>query len=77
MVITRERHLDDGPDFHLALELSSRTIAMHSVMTNAPPELIQRIGESLVKALDEIALTLAERVAAATAKPTSSFGCGT
>jgi hypothetical protein len=80
MVLTRERYLDDSTDFHVTLQLASRTIAMHSLLTNAPPEVSERVGETLVKALDEIAAVLADRVAAATsarAAQTSSFGCGT
>jgi hypothetical protein len=78
MVVTRERYLDDSKNFHVTLELTSRSVAMHGLLTSAPPEVVQRVGECLVKALDDVAGVLADCVArAARAAETSSFGCGT
>ena len=78
MVIGRDRYLDDSPRFHLTLELRTRTGDLHSLLSAAGPELHDRLGAAMVRALDEIAGLLAERVAAATSSQrTANFGCGT
>lgn len=78
MVIARERYLDDTSRFRVTLELASGTGAMHSLLSELPAEAHARLGDALVRALDEIAAALAPSVAGvAGSRETSSFGCGT
>jgi hypothetical protein len=78
MVICRDRYLDDRTRYHLTLELRTRTGEMHSLLSAAGPEVHDKLGAVIVRALDEAAALLAERVAATAAPPqTTSFGCGT
>jgi hypothetical protein len=78
MVIACERHLDDGRQHRVTLELTTRTLVLHALLAAQPPEVHQRLRDILVAALDEAAAVLAPLVHAqgATAE-TSSFGCGT
>jgi hypothetical protein len=78
MVIACDRHLDDGADHRLTLELTTRTLPMHAVLAAQPPEVHERLREVLVSALDEVAALLGPIVREpGEAAGTSSFGCGT
>ncbi len=61
MNIARERYLDDTSRFHLTVKLETRTGAMHSLLSNVPPEDREAIGDVLVHAMDEIVARLRPR----------------
>lgn len=63
MVIARERYLDDTKQFHLTVKLETRTGAMHSLLSNVPPEEREAIGAILVHAMDEIVARLRPQLA--------------
>lgn len=78
MIITRERYLDDASRYHLSLVLQTRTREMHSLLSDAPEDVRERLGDLLAQALDQIQIALKP----VTEQPppeasTSDFGCGT
>jgi len=78
MHIARDRYLDDSTRYHLTLRLDTRTNEMHSLLSDAATDVEGRLGDILVRALDDIAAVLAGRVSGG--EPTvgvSHFGCGT
>jgi len=77
MVVARERFLDDSSRYRLTLELRSGTGEMHSVLSALPEEAAERIGQALVRALDEIAAVLQTPSSTSSRRETTSFGCGT
>lgn len=77
MVVARERFLDDSSRYRLTLELRSGTGEMHSLLSTLSDEVAERIGEALVRALDEIASVLPAPSATLPPRETTSFGCGT
>ena len=78
MQIARERFLDDSSQFAVSLVLQTRTTEMHSLLSDAPPDVRDAIGATLAQALDQVPALLRERVAARQAAPgATSFGCGT
>lgn len=54
MEIVRERFLDDSRAHHLTLALRSRTTEAHTLLTALTPEERARVGDALVRALNEI-----------------------
>ncbi len=76
MVVTRERHLDDSSRYRLVLELRTGTGEMHSLLSAAPSETLEQIGDVLVRALEEMAAALGPPPPVAPHE-TTSFGCGT
>jgi len=54
MIIARERYLDDTPDLHLTLSLTTRTGVMHSLLSNVPESDREAVSDILVEALDRI-----------------------
>jgi hypothetical protein len=77
MIISRERYLDDGPLHHVGLVLQTRTREMHSLLSDAPEDVRERIGDILVHALDEVQAVLTPALVAPPRQGTSAFGCGT
>jgi hypothetical protein len=77
MVVARERFLDDSSRYRLTLELRSGTGEMHSVLSTLSDEAVERIGDVLVRALDDIAAVLPAAPATSPPRETTSFGCGT
>ena len=63
MEIARERFLDESRLYHLTLSLRSRTTEMHSVLTSLSGTEREAIGIALAKALDDISVVLATRLA--------------
>ena len=61
MVIERDRYLNDGRESLLSLGLRSRTPAMHSLLSALDESERRKVGESLARALDEIARLLVEK----------------
>ena len=62
MEIVRERFLDDSRACHVTLGLRSRTTEMHSLLTALSPDERARVGDALVRALNEIEPMLRARV---------------
>jgi hypothetical protein len=71
MHIARDRYLDDSTRYHLTLRLDTRTGDMHSLLSDAADRLEGRLGEILVRALDEIAAALADRLPSTPSTPGS------
>jgi hypothetical protein len=65
MVIARDRYLDDTSRYLFTLELRTRTLTAHGLLTDVGREEQQAIGDILVRALDEIAARLAPRLRSA------------
>jgi tRNA-Thr(GGU) m(6)t(6)A37 methyltransferase TsaA len=70
MVISRDRYLDDTSRYHVTIALATRTGELHSLMSALPPDVLERVGRALVKALDEVQAALAPPVA--TTQPASA-----
>lgn len=78
MIISRDRHLDDSSQFHLTLALQTRTPEMHSLFSDAPDDVRDRVGEVLALALDQVHAILRPLADARRGRAeTGSFGCGT
>jgi hypothetical protein len=78
MIISRDRYLDDTALHHISLALQTRTHAMHSLLSDAPEEIRERIGEALARTLADIQSLLRPLVEPARSQPQgSSFRCGT
>lgn len=77
MVVARERFLDDSSRFRLVLELRSGASEMHSLLSGAPAEVVEQVGDALTRALDEIADALRGLPSSPPPHETTSFGCGT
>ncbi len=63
MEIARDRFLDESRSYHLSLSLRSRTTEMHSVLSALSGEEREAVGAALARALDEIHLVVAARLA--------------
>ncbi len=63
MEIARDRFLDESRLYHLSLSLRSRTTEMHSVLSALSGEEREAVGAALARALDEIQLVVAARLA--------------
>ena len=63
MEIARDRFLDESRSYHLSLSLRSRTTEMHSVLSALSGEEKEAVGAALARALDEIQLVIAARLA--------------
>ena len=63
MEIARDRFLDESRFYHLSLSLRSRTTEMHSVLSALSGEEKEAVGAALARALDEIQLVIAARLA--------------
>jgi hypothetical protein len=63
MEIARDRFLDESRSYHLSLSLRSRTTEMHSVLSALSGEERDAVGAALARALDEIQLVVAARLA--------------
>jgi truncated hemoglobin YjbI len=63
MVIQRERYLDDGGSWHLALSLGSRSLPAHTLLTALSVEERDRVATTLTRALDEVTALLREKMA--------------
>lgn len=61
MTIERGRYLDDSGLWHVSLELRSRTVPMHSLLSSLTPAERQAVGDALGRALDEITPILRAR----------------
>jgi hypothetical protein len=78
MIISRERHLDDTSLHHVTLTLQTRTHEMHSLLSDAPDEVRQRVAEVLVEALNQLQSVLAPLLGPRRGGAgASEFGCGT
>jgi hypothetical protein len=78
MYTARDRYLDDSTRYHLTLRLDTRTGEMHSLLSDAAIDVEGRLGDILVRALDDIAAVLAEHVPGGQPSPEAAhFGCGT
>lgn len=62
MVIERERYLDDSSARLVSISLRSRSNEMHSLLTALTSEERARVGDALVRALDEIAGLLRQKL---------------
>jgi hypothetical protein len=54
MEISRERFLGDGRTYHLTIGVRSRTTEGHSLLSELTQEERDRVGEAIVKAMDQI-----------------------
>ena len=61
-VIERERYLDDSSARLVSISLRSRSNEMHSLLTALTSEERARVGDALVRALDEIAGLLRQKL---------------
>jgi len=65
MIIERERYLDDTAGRLISLGVRSRSPEMHSVLTALTADERAAIGDSLARALDDIAAILRAKLAKA------------
>lgn len=63
MVIERDRYLDDTSEWHLTLRLQSRTLPMHSLLTDLSDEERQSLNAVLTHALDDVSTLLRRKLA--------------
>jgi hypothetical protein len=68
MEMVRERFLDESRAHHLTIALRSRTTEMHSLLTALTPDERARVGDALVRALNDIEPLLRARLTSATAR---------
>ena len=54
MEISRERFLGDGRTYHLTIGVRSRTTEAHSLLSELTQDERDRVGEAIVKAMDQI-----------------------
>jgi len=54
MEISRERFLGDGRTFHFTIGVRSRTTEAHSLLSELSQDERERVGEAIVKAMDQI-----------------------
>ena len=54
MEISRERFLGDGRTCHFTIGVRSRTTEAHSLLSELTQEERDRVGEAIVKAMDQI-----------------------
>jgi hypothetical protein len=77
MRISRDRSLDDAGRYRFSLTVQTHTPDMHSLLSDAPEDVRDRLGEILVQALDQIDGILKARVPEGTSRQHAEFGCGT
>lgn len=54
MEISRDRFLDESRAYHLTIGLRSRTTEAHSLLSALTQDERDRVGEAIVKAMDQI-----------------------
>lgn len=54
MEISRERFLDESRTYHLTIAVRSRTTEAHSLLSELTQDERDRVGEAIVKAMDQI-----------------------
>jgi hypothetical protein len=77
MRISRDRSLDDTARYNFSLSLQTHTPEMHSLLSDAPEEVRERLGEVLVQALDQIDGMLKPQLSQRALRQHAEFGCGT
>jgi hypothetical protein len=78
VIISRERYIDDTVKYAVSLALVTRTHEMHSVLSDAPDEVRDRLGNILVQALDQIQTVLTPMLdRPPTRTGMTGVGCGT
>jgi uncharacterized membrane protein len=64
MEISRERFLSDGRTYHLTIGVRSRTTEAHSLLSELTQDERDRVGEAIVKAMDQIEKIVAPHLSA-------------
>jgi len=77
MNITRERYMDDGPESRVMVSFQTGSARMHSLSSDLDEASRAKIGDVLVRALDDIELLLRPHLQGESRPETTAFGCGT